>query len=578
MIGRIGKNNLIALLVVALLALLQSDRAHAERRLALVIGINDYGFLPKLEKAVGDATAMSAALEALGFEVTKLTNPNRRDLNVTIADFASKVTRDDLVLVHFSGHGVEIDGDNYLLPADVPKPKSGRKDAVKYESIGFRRLISQISDTGARTRIFVLDACRDNPFEQAGSRAIGSTRGLARTEAPAGTFIMYSAGYRQTALDTLGPDDAWPTSVYTRVLINKLNEAGKPISQIARDVRNEVRALARTAGHNQRPAYYDELSAGLILKEAPKKPEPAPAQPVQEATAPQPDQQRSSDTLSASQLLTLDLAYWNAVKDSTDPDELRSYIKQYPKGRFIFLATVRLRNLQNLLKKQPRRALFVRNPVEEEAEDKADPEIDELPVMSKRDLAQNIQKELLRLGCDPGRPDGSWGRNSKRALGAYSRHQNRRLASLNPSPEILQDLQGHSARVCPLICDRLHEVRGDRCVKKTCSRSERLNSEGRCVARVDAKKKKNEARKKRDAQKKRDARRKTETRKKNEARRKKEARKKTKRQRQAKLARSPKPRGSSKRCGRCMKSKWGTEFFHLCGSAYARSSSQRLCK
>ena len=72
-------------------------------------------------------------------------------LRTLVENHDTVVTRDDLVLVHFSGHGVEIDGDNYLLPADVPKPKSGRKDAVKYESIGFRRLISQISETGART-------------------------------------------------------------------------------------------------------------------------------------------------------------------------------------------------------------------------------------------------------------------------------------------------------------------------------------------------------------------------------------------------------------------------------------------
>ena len=148
------KKTLGILLVAALALLIQIGSAQAERRLALIIGINNYEFLPKLEKAVGDAKAMGATLSELGFEVTQLTNTNRRELNIAIADFTSQVSRDDLVLVHFSGHGVEIDGDNYLLPADVPKPKSGRKDAVKYESIGFRRLMSQITDTGARTRIF----------------------------------------------------------------------------------------------------------------------------------------------------------------------------------------------------------------------------------------------------------------------------------------------------------------------------------------------------------------------------------------------------------------------------------------
>ena len=568
MVGDKHKKKLVILLVTALALLLQLGAAQAERRLALIIGIDDYQFLPKLQKAVGDAKAMATALGELGFEVTQLTNANRRDLNIAIADFASGVTRDDLVLVHFSGHGVEIDGDNYLLPADVPKPKSGRKDAVKYESIGFRRLISQISETGARTRLFVLDACRDNPFENGGSRSIGATRGLTRVEAPAGTFIMYSAGYRQTALDRLGPDDAWPTSVYTRVLINKLREAGKPISQIARDVRKEVRALARTAGHNQRPAYYDELSANLILKEAPKAPE-TPS--VRNAAAPQPEAQRPSDTLTAGELLTLDLAYWNAVKDATDPEELRSYIKQYPKGRFVFLATVRLRNLENLLKNQPQKSTFVRNQTEEESEDRADPDQREPPALSRRELAQSVQRELKRLGCDPGTPDGAWGRNSQRALRAFLRRQNRRIASLDPSPQLLEELEGESGRVCPLVCGPLEEASGGRCVKKTCGRSERLNARGRCVAKESPKSKKLEARKKQEARRKQDARKKRETRKKQEARKKK-------RQPAAKVARVSKPKASGSSCGRCMKSKWSTGFFHLCGAAYARSRSQRLCK
>ena len=120
--------------------------------------------------------------------------------------FAARLGPNDLAFVHFSGHGVEIDGDNFLLPRDIPKPQNNQKDTVKYEAIGLRRLISQFNSTGARARVFVIDACRDNPFEQSGVRSVGSSRGLARVEAPAGNFIMYSAGYRQLALDKLGPE------------------------------------------------------------------------------------------------------------------------------------------------------------------------------------------------------------------------------------------------------------------------------------------------------------------------------------------------------------------------------------
>ena len=304
-----------------------ATEAEAAKRLALVIGIDDYKNLPKLEKAAGDARAMTSTLENLGFDVTRVLNADRQQLNIAIDKFASRLQPDDLAFVHFSGHGVEIDGENFLLPADVPKPVNGRKGSVKYESIGLQRLIGQIAETGVRARLFVLDACRDNPFEQVGARSVGSTRGLARTEAPAGTFIMYSAAYRQVALDKLGPDDTAPTSVFTRVLLDKLVEPGKPISHIAREVRNEVQSLAKKAGHTQRPAYYDELSSKLILNAS--------------------DNAHRVAQPAASTDADLELAYWQSVKDTATPEELQSYLEKYPNGAFAALARLRAAKLRD---------------------------------------------------------------------------------------------------------------------------------------------------------------------------------------------------------------------------------------
>ncbi|HEX9905167.1 MAG TPA: caspase family protein, partial [Propylenella sp.] len=235
-------------------------------RVALVVGIDGYRELPTLRKAVGDARAFASALKNLGYHVTEIHDPDRRTLNQAISSFSTAAAAADIALVHFSGHGVAIDGENYLLAADAPKPASGAKDFVKAEAIGMSALIARISDSGARTRIFVIDACRDNPFELLGVRSVGATRGLARIEeVPAGTFVMYSAGYRQTALDHLGPSDIEPTSVYMRVLLKHLARPGIALDDIAQDVRVEVEQLARSIGHNQRPAYYDELSGRVFL-------------------------------------------------------------------------------------------------------------------------------------------------------------------------------------------------------------------------------------------------------------------------------------------------------------------------
>ncbi len=118
--------------------------------MALVIRIDDYQEVPKLQKAVGDAESMSATLEKLGFQVTRLLNADRRAFNITIPELTTRLTADDIAFVHFSGHGVQIAGENYLQPADIPKPKSGHEDTVKYEAIGLPRLIGQTAASGPR--------------------------------------------------------------------------------------------------------------------------------------------------------------------------------------------------------------------------------------------------------------------------------------------------------------------------------------------------------------------------------------------------------------------------------------------
>jgi uncharacterized caspase-like protein len=170
--------------------------APAEGRHALVIGIDAYRDITPLKKAVGDAEALKATLEDLGFTVDLVLDADRRALNRAVSEFQSKLAPGDTALIHFSGHGVELDGQNYLLPADIPSPKSGQQDFIKAEAISLGDLMQRVASSGAATRIFIVDACRDNPFAQAGSRGVGGTRGLTRVEAPAGTFVAFAGRER----------------------------------------------------------------------------------------------------------------------------------------------------------------------------------------------------------------------------------------------------------------------------------------------------------------------------------------------------------------------------------------------
>ncbi len=233
------------------------------KRYALLIGVNAYQALTPLLKAVGDAEAISNALAGYGFEVMLVRDPTRRQMNEAISTFVAKLKPEDTAFVQFSGHGIEIQQQNFLLPVDVPLPATGTTgaggDLIKSESIALADLMERVDASGVGTKIFVIDACRDNPFAARGVRSLGGKRGLNINEpSPGGTFLLYSAGIGEQALDRLSESDAEPTSVYTRTLLRRFG-GERPILYVAKDLQREVRDLARRIGHSQQPGFYDQF-------------------------------------------------------------------------------------------------------------------------------------------------------------------------------------------------------------------------------------------------------------------------------------------------------------------------------
>ncbi len=280
-------NRIVAILVLLATFCFMPQHVYAEKRIALVIGNNDYQEVPKLQKAVGDAKAVGEKLTKLGFKVTTALDLDRRKLNQALSKFYSDIEPGDTVAVHFSGHGVELQGQNYLLPIDAPAPDNGGADLLKSETLSLQLLVETLVDKKAGARILIIDACRDNPFAAAGKRSIGGTRGLGKVDVTRGTFIMYSAGNGQAALDRLGEDDKSPTSVYTRVLLQRLDQPGITLRDLASTVREDVFNMAKTVGHEQYPAYYDEMPANFLLSPgAAVTPSPAVEPPAVTIEAP----------------------------------------------------------------------------------------------------------------------------------------------------------------------------------------------------------------------------------------------------------------------------------------------------
>ena len=232
-------------------------------RKALVIGNDNYTHVSKLMNAVADAEAMSKSLEAVGYKVTKHVNLDERRFKQVLRDFRQNVQGGDEVLFFFAGHGVQLGNANYLLPVDI---RGDGEDQVKDESILLQKILDEFDEKKAKFTLAVIDACRDNPFKSSKGRAIGG-RGLAPTSAATGQMVMFSAGAGQQALDRLGDNDKERNGLFTRIFVREMTKPGVSVDRVLRNVRNEVVRLAKSVGHEQTPALYDQAIGEFFFKQ-----------------------------------------------------------------------------------------------------------------------------------------------------------------------------------------------------------------------------------------------------------------------------------------------------------------------
>ncbi len=232
-------------------------------RKALVIGNDSYRFVTQLKNAREDARTMADSLSKVGYSVTLKLDLSEREMKTALRNFADTVAGGDEVAFFFAGHGVQIANSNYLVPIDV----SGEGEAqIRDETISLQRVLDDMNDKKAKFTLAIIDACRDNPFKVAG-RAIGSSsRGLASTTAATGQMVIFSAGTGQRALDNLGPNDKNKNGLFTRVFVSEMQKPSVPIDKLLRETRKEVVRLAKSVGHDQVPAIYDQVVGDFYFK------------------------------------------------------------------------------------------------------------------------------------------------------------------------------------------------------------------------------------------------------------------------------------------------------------------------
>jgi uncharacterized caspase-like protein len=538
------------MMAAALMAVFWSQGAHAEKRVALLIGNSAYQNVGRLANPTNDADAMASTLRAAGFDVVDL----KRDLKVVemrraLRDF-SDVTRDaDVAIVYYAGHGIEIDGTNYIIPTDAVLERD--IDAFD-EAIPLDRLLAVI-EPARQLRLVILDACRDNPFGQKMKRTIGSRgigRGLAKVEPTnPNTLIAFASKAGSTA------SDGEKNSPFTSALVKHLVTPGLDLRKAFGYVRDDV---LRNTGNKQEPYVYGSLGGDdFPLVPAPPKPEPV--------TGPQASPQ---DAVRRDYELALQLGTrggWSA------------FLAQYPEGFYANLAKGQIEKIaaeevraaaadkaRQAENEKFRLAADRANKAEQEkaaaaakgAEDarvaaerakqfeeakaaaaeqrrkdaeaavakavaektaeqalaekakaqpvaqpssaempatNADqkvaalPPSDNQPVPAPREIAQLVQSELRRVGCLTGHADGNWDAVSQRSLTLFNKYALTKFDAKLAGPDVLDAVKAKPGRVCPLVCEQGSKPDGDSCVKISCRSGYRVNDENECE-KVDIKK------------------------------------------------------------------------------------------
>ncbi|MGH6925102.1 MAG: caspase family protein [Propylenella sp.] len=451
----------VGLLALAISLLFTASQQADARRIALVIGNDAYAELPALRKAGADAADFAALLDEKGFDQVLL----RRDLtgvgiDLAVSEFLEAIAPGDTAVFFYSGHGWSDGGQNFLVGTDVPKTVGGlalSRLSVPLQN-GANGVIDEMARRGAALKVVVVDACRDNPFvSNVPGRNVGLGRGLTRVEPPNGTFVVFSAGAGQVALDRLSDADAERNSVFTRTFLPLLR-ADQPLLDAVKTTQGRVYELARLVHHEQEPAYYDQVRGDACLSLACREKEPT----AEEATA------------NVAPAVDESTKVWLAIQGSTSPADYKTFLDNYPESSLAPFARKRLASIEpsfwesvatskreadlhsyldyypdgaHAAEVRAHMAALMQTPQDTSAQPDAIGEI--TPELTSEELIVAVQEALKRVGCYSGAVDGDWGPRSQRALEGFLKRRNV-VAAAEPSSEVLGHIKDIVERVCPL--------------------------------------------------------------------------------------------------------------------------------
>jgi uncharacterized caspase-like protein len=509
-----------------------SQPAFADKRVALVIGNSAYKNVNRLRNPANDAAAVVAMFKKAGFDSVDLRlDVSAADMRRALREFGNKTRDADVAVIYYAGHGIELDGTNYLIPVDAQLETD---TDVFDETFALDRVLVAV-EPAKQLRLIILDACRDNPFSKTmkrtlGSRAVG--RGLAKVEPSSpNTMIAFAAKAGSTASDGDGKNSPFATALFEH-----LTQPGLDLRKAFGFVRDDV---LKATGNTQEPFVYGSLGGNDVAL-VPAMATPAPAlivsAPVDQETA----MQRNYDyaerigtkpvwdafinkypsgfytELAKAQRdkLAAEAARVEATNRARAAQEEQTRLAiegakaaQQAKAAELARATERARVAAELAKKaedakvaeaeRAKVAALGRAAEDTKADDTKDdkpvgpvaalqPPEKTTPAVSKpdqpllSDVPRLLQTELRRVGCNTGAVDGNWNAAAQRSLDLFNKNTGMKFDVKVASLDALDAVKAKPTRVCPLICDHGFKADGDRCTKITCHAGYEVGDDTTC--------------------------------------------------------------------------------------------------
>jgi Caspase domain/Putative peptidoglycan binding domain len=383
---------LITALAVAAV-LFSANVAKADKRVAFVVGNGAYKNVAALPNPAIDAKSMAKVLRNIGFDVVEGANLTRDKMTEKLLEFGKKAEGADVALFFYAGHGIAINGTNYLLPIDADL--KSEMDVKLGSAINIDVTLEQTM-ADAKVKLVFLDACRDNPFaakiKSAATRSLSVQSGLAEMKSGEGTLIAFATGPGQTALD----GEVGTNSPFTRALMANIASPGIEIQQAMTKVRAQVN---EETNKSQLPWGHTNLIGSVYLN-------PAPAAAGTAVEAP------NTPAATAGPTSEVELEFWRSIKDSNKPEELNAYLTNYPNGTFKSLALTRIASLQDGPSTATRNLTASVDPATftEEADQTSEDQIG-----LDRGQRRDVQRRLTGLGFDT-RVSGKFDDNTRAVI------------------------------------------------------------------------------------------------------------------------------------------------------------------